>query len=95
MLMANLWTCSDLTCKWFDGYAGHEDCLFDDVDHENKPSRSWFLRLFDRYAVSVPVKGGFVNWKPKRVIVTSNFHYAELYHRDEAVKRRVDEYILF
>jgi len=32
------------------------------------------LRITDRYPMSVPVKGGFVNWAAQRIYITTNIH---------------------
>lgn len=81
----------DCTGQWFDGYEDHEAVIFDDLDHESKPNRGMFLKLFDRYPMKVPVKGSFRQWVPRRAFLTSNFHYGDLFPGDEAVARRIDE----
>jgi len=61
----------DNTGRWFDGC----DCdviLFDDVETGSIPPFSLWKRLCDRYPFKVPVKGGFITWKPKTIIFTSN-----------------------
>lgn len=55
---------------WFDGYKGQKRVIFDDF----RPwwcEFSWLLRLLDRYPIQVPVKGGFVNFIPEEIIVTT------------------------
>lgn len=64
-----LWSQSD-NLKWFDGYHGQEAVLLDDLRAHVVPF-SFLLRLLDRYPLKVPVKGGFVNWIPKRIYITS------------------------
>lgn len=64
-----LWT-SPGSFQWFDGYDLHKLALFDDY----RPSFGKFdvlLRLLDRYAMSVPVKGGFVDWQPSILFITA------------------------
>jgi hypothetical protein len=61
----------DNTGRWFDGC----DCdviLFDDVEAGSVPPFSKWKQLCDRYPHSVPVIGGFILWKPKTVVFTSN-----------------------
>lgn len=56
---------------WFDGYVGQTRVIFDDF----RPwwcEFSWLLRLLDRYPIQVPVKGGFVNFIPEEIIITTN-----------------------
>lgn len=56
--------------KWFCGYNGQEDVIFDDMRKDTFKYHE-LLRLFDRYQMQVEVKGGSVNWCPKRIIVTT------------------------
>lgn len=56
--------------QWFDGYAGQECVLFDDFD--GSIDYRLLLRLCDIYPLTVPIKGGFVHWTPKRIYFTSN-----------------------
>lgn len=60
---------------WFDGYDMHQTVLFDDFTGAASALKlDNALKLFDRYARQVPVKGGHVWYAPKKIIVTSNFH---------------------
>lgn len=68
----NVYVCPDNTGKWFDGYRGQPTVLFDDVEIGQIPPLALFKRLTDRYRIDVAVKGGFVNWKPKNIYITSN-----------------------
>ena len=63
--------------KWFDGYSGQKIVIFDDYRGEYPLQQ--LLKLCDRYPMSVPVKGGFVEWKPKKIYITSNIHPNEWY----------------
>jgi len=56
---------------WFDGYEGQESVLFDDF-HGGVFKLPYLLKLLDRYPMRVPIKGGFVQWKPRRIYITSN-----------------------
>lgn len=58
--------------NWFDGYVGQRIVILDDYRGEYKIQL--LLKLLDRYPMSVPIKGGFVNWAPKKVYITSNIH---------------------
>ena len=68
----SLWVAFDNTLKWFDGYSGQEDVLFDDFTGVGADMFGLLLRLCDRYPMDVPVKGGSVRWAPKRIFFTSN-----------------------
>jgi hypothetical protein len=80
--------------RWFDGYSGQLTVIFDDFDGKQVEFR-FLLRLLDKYPMQVPVKGGFVNWVPRFVFITSNAYpdewYPEVPVRDmEALKRRIE-----
>lgn len=70
----------------------YQDCvLLDDFDWK-QVGRSYFLRLLDRYQVTIEVKGGSVLWVPSTIYITANYDpltwYAEGNQVDLAVQRR-------
>lgn len=86
----------DLYChsgdRWFDGYDAHHTVLFDDFTG-SVFALSYLLRLLDRYPMRVPIKGGFRQWVPRRIFITSNFDPASWYsgasqeHHDALFRR--------
>jgi hypothetical protein len=87
---------------WLDGYDGHEVALLDDFAGKmSKISLTNTLRFLDRFPVQVPIKGGFVWWMPKHVIITTNIHPRAWYEWKgrskhwQALKRRIHEVIVF
>lgn len=62
---------------WFDGYEGHEVVLFDDFYGGVKYNT--MLKLLDRYPMRVPIKGSFVQWRPRIIYITSNVPPEEWY----------------
>lgn len=57
--------------EWFDGYENNPTSIIDDY----RPSFTTFaflLRLLDRYPLRVPIKGGFTQWNPALIIITTN-----------------------
>jgi len=70
---------------WFDGYDRHKAVILDDWRDHHAPL-STMLRLLDRYPYRVPYKGGFRQWAPDVIIITSNRAPS-----DEAVYRGVSE----
>jgi hypothetical protein len=56
--------------QWFDGYVGQHVAIFDDFRWKHAPF-SFFLRLLDRYELSVPIKGGFARWNPSFIFITT------------------------
>lgn len=78
---------------WFDGYQGEDTVLFDDFRGSDFKV-GYLLRLLDRYPMKVPIKGGFVNWKPRKIYITSNLAPSEWYpgaavRSQEALMRRL------
>ncbi len=81
---------------WFDGYDGHAAAVFDDFDG-SWFKLSYFLRLIDRYAMPVPIKGGHTWWVPTTIYLTSNLKPEEWYpnaHAEHkaALMRRLTEF---
>lgn len=61
----------DPSLKWFDGYGGEETVLLDDFRGDGIPGH-FLLRVLDIYPLRVPIKGGFITWNPRRILITSN-----------------------
>lgn len=71
-------------------YDGEDTILFDDVDNTTFQSRSMLLQLTDRYAITIPIKGGQRNWKPRKIYFTSNYNPEDLFlFNEEEMKRRL------
>lgn len=84
---------------WFDGYDEHRNVIFDDFGG-TEFKITYLLKLLDRYPMLVPVKGGFVQWKPEKLVITSNYPPEEWYPgaKDEhrlALMRRIDNKMQF
>ena len=60
--------------RWTPWYRKNDVILFDDVEIHVIPPTSLFKRLTDRYPIQVPIKGGFITWKPRVIVFTSNSH---------------------
>jgi len=84
--------------QWFDGYDGQPHVLIDDFDggRDCGIRFRFLLRLLDRYPLEVPIKGGFVKWLPRIVIITTNVEpdgwypwedYAPLRERFDEIRR--------
>lgn len=64
---------------WFDGYLNQPWVIFDEIEKwETKISPHHLLQLLDCYKMLVPIKGGFTNWNPPNILITSS-------HRPEIV----------
>jgi hypothetical protein len=64
--------------KWKCGYAGHEAVVYDNVTPENLTHPESMLKEIDRYFIQVPIKGGYVGWRPRRIYITSVFKPCQL-----------------
>lgn len=80
---------------WWDGYMGQKVVVLDDYRPWWCPF-SFLLRLLDRYPIQVQVKGGFVNFIPEQIIVTTPQNIEQTFTGDyrtpedlAQVKRRV------
>lgn len=95
----DVWIAPDNALLWFDGYRGDSVVLFDDFSKcQTLKEFDVLLKLMDRYPMMVPVKGGFVQWSPRFMFVTSNKHPDEwVGHLNlnveqwEAFHRRIDK----
>nr|WDW25898.1 MAG: replication-associated protein [Cressdnaviricota sp.] len=56
--------------KWWDGYDNHEDVIIDDF-RDSWWSITEMLSLLDRYEKRVEYKGGYRQFRPKKIIITS------------------------
>lgn len=57
--------------RFFAGYRGSPVVLFDDIRESTLPFRMW-LRLMDRYPLTIDTKGSEKVWSPDVVIVTTS-----------------------
>jgi len=64
--------------QWFDGYTGQPVALFDDFTG-GEFKLGYMLQVLDRYPMIVPIKGGFVQWRPSVIYVTSNINPCDWY----------------
>lgn len=85
----NLYRASDPRGKWWDGYTGQDTVLIDDFSGEI--DYTYLLQLLDRYPLSVQTKGGWTNFKPHKIFITSNLQMNSWYNRFDIdpLKRRV------
>lgn len=82
--------------QWFDGCDNSDVVVFDDVEAGQIPPLSLWKRLTDRYPMQVPIKGGFITWKPRAIIFTSNYPPSEWWPNlsefdKNAIERRATE----
>lgn len=94
----DLYRMPDKTLKWAGNYNHQSTVLFDDVKAGEIPPITTCLEITDRYPCELPVKGGFVAFKPKTIFFTSNHEpcvwwkdYNEQHYR--AFMRRVKKIV--
>lgn len=92
-------TAPDNTGKWFDGCDDSDVVLFDDVETGEIPPIGLFKKLTDRRPLKVAVKGGFIWWKPRVIVFTSNQHWHFWWDgisdaNKKAIERRITEVII-
>lgn len=78
--------------RWWDGYNGEEVIVIDDFDKYQVSQGGDMKRWLDRYPFQAPVKGGYELIRPKKIIVTSNYHPNEIWEdsiTQAAIHRRV------
>lgn len=71
------WETSD-SCQWFDSYSQQKYAIFDDF-RPRTCKFEFFLRLLDPYPVRAPIKGGFTEWSPNFIVITTTKSPTELY----------------
>lgn len=89
---SSLYVKSDPT-RWYPGYDRHNFVIFDDFRPSWMPLTD-MLRLLDRYEARVEFKGGYRQFVPNTIVVTSALHPKDCYtNSGEAIEqllRRID-----
>lgn len=74
--------------KWFDGYQGEDAILLDDLDLS---VLGHYLKIWaDKWECTGEVKGGMVNLKHTKFIVTSNYLPSDLWKDDEPMRKAIE-----
>jgi len=68
----------DTHSSWWDGYTNQDVCVLDDYRCD-MCTFSTLLQLFDRYPMSVPVKGGYIQILFKVIFVTAPYPPSEMW----------------
>lgn len=77
--------------KWWDGYTGENVVIIEDFDPDHKCLVHHLKIWADRYPFPCEVKGGKIDIRPTKIIVTSNYHPRDIFERQqdaEAIMRR-------
>jgi len=72
--------------KWWDGYKGEETVLIDDIDPSHVYMGQFLKHWADKYAFRGETKGGGGMYRPKTVIVTSNYSIEECFPDMQGLK---------
>lgn len=75
--LEEIYSLSDPQAKWWDNYCGHKVVLIDEF--KGQIEYTYLLQLLDRYPMQVQTKGGWTNFCPKTIIITSNYHPSNWY----------------
>lgn len=77
---------------WWDGYDGQEVVIIDDFDKYQVKQGGDMKRWLDHYSFQAPYKGSMRMIRPRKIIVTSNYHPDEIWEdrqTREPILRRV------
>ena len=78
--------------RWWDGYAGQDVVVIDDFDKYQKSQGGDMKRWLDRYPFPAAVKGSYMEIRPRKIIITSNYHPDDIWDDEitrAAIARRV------
>lgn len=84
--------------QWWDGYDKHDAVIIDDF-RSSQMKFTYLLKLLDRYEMRVQVKGGYRQFLPKKIILTSIKHPKDSYNMTQEQEplqqllRRIDNII--
>jgi len=77
--------------KWWTGYDGQDLVLIEDLEPAHHVLGYYIKIWTDHYVFNACVHFGMVRIRPKRIIITSNFHPQEIFHGKilQAIMRRL------
>jgi len=69
--------------KWWDGYEGQDVVIIEEWSPDDKLSLQNLKEWADKWPFAAERKGGYMNIRPKKIIVTSNYHPNDCCERSE------------
>lgn len=71
--------------RWWDGYDGQDVVIIDDFDKYQIKQGGDMKRWLDHYSFQAPVKGSYSTIRPKKIIITSNYHPEEIWQDSQTL----------
>lgn len=72
--------------KWWDDYDFEEVVIVEEVGLKAAEHAEDFKQMLDRYKYRVEVKGGSMLVRPRKIVITSNYHPSQIWTTPEALE---------
>jgi len=72
--------------KWWDGYKGEDVVIIEDFDKDHKVLCHHLKIWADRYKFPAEVKGAKIDIRPRKIIITSNYHPKDIWEDEKDIE---------